>query len=284
MWSTNPRHASPAASAQPHEAVDEDWEDLFDSGQLDARLQLMRVQPVETGYYGPPQTARFQQPPPASRGYGGGPANGLLPTPNPGLMLPPPLPGGRARGAPFSMPPPPIVARSTGLSTPPFPYGSGFQPQILSRGSALGLASSTGGGLTVVPRPPQLAVRPVITAPTENGLHTEYVPPEPKLKILKRPSSSPGNLAGQGGGSGSTTPTSGKARPKTLRQREEEYAQARLRILGSRGEEPEDIPEGGEVGLSNGHSEPGTPSPPSRVVRTPRGPDGTPGFGLASDV
>lgn len=78
-----------------------------------------------------------------------------------------------------------------------------------------------------------------ITAPIENGrpfnvmllnddecMRTQYVPPEPTVKILKRPSNDK-----------TKEQLLAEARPKapikTLQQREQEYAEARLRILGS---------------------------------------------------
>ena len=80
---------------------------------------------------------------------------------------------------------------------------------------------------------------------------TQYRPPEPKVTILKRPVSTPNNLSLQASSSASGTsdnsdegPNSSNnigginnIRTKSLKQREEEYAQARLRILGS--SEPE---------------------------------------------
>lgn len=59
-------------------------------------------------------------------------------------------------------------------------------------------------------------------------------PPEPTVKILKRPSKSPHS---------SLMPeVKPKAPIKTLQQREQEYAEARLRILGS-AKSPEEITE-----------------------------------------
>ena len=80
---------------------------------------------------------------------------------------------------------------------------------------------------------------------------TQYRPPEPKVTILKRPVSTPNNLSLQASSSASgasdnsdeclnsSNNTGGinNIRTKSLKQREEEYAQARLRILGS--SEPE---------------------------------------------
>ncbi len=116
------------------------------------------------------------------------------------------------------------------------------------------------------------------------------------MKILKRPQSSPSNLSAQGmaGGVGAQQ----KPQPKSLKQREEEYAQARLRILGSTGEEeatpgaeavaadaasthsssPSKIEEGTQETKSDGG--PAAPlAPAAGTIRTPRGPDGTKGFG-----
>lgn len=76
----------------------------------------------------------------------------------------------------------------------------------------------------------------------------------------------------------------GKPKTKTLKQREEEYAKARLRILGSTGAEEEaaetnnattqDCTEAGSrppVTILADRSE-------ANTVRTPMGPDGTKGF------
>lgn len=59
----------------------------------------------------------------------------------------------------------------------------------------------------------------------DDCMRTQYVPPEPTVKILKRPTNDKNNqqLAEQ----------KPKAPIKTLQQREQEYAEARLRILGS---------------------------------------------------
>lgn len=60
----------------------------------------------------------------------------------------------------------------------------------------------------------------------DDCIRTQYVPPEPTVKILRRPTNDKNNqqlLAEQ----------KPKAPIKTLQQREQEYAEARLRILGS---------------------------------------------------
>lgn len=61
-----------------------------------------------------------------------------------------------------------------------------------------------------------------VTLTGDDALRSQYVSNEPAVKILKRPTNE-GNLNKDGK----------KAAPKkTLQQREQEYAQARLRILG----------------------------------------------------
>ncbi|XP_013134103.1 PREDICTED: SUZ domain-containing protein 1 [Papilio polytes] len=132
--------------------------------------------------------------------------------------------------------------------------------------------------------------------------------PEPAIRILKRPSSlASGQLNGES-----------RARPvKTLEQRQKEYEQARLRILGE-ARSPEDVIDDNLTRLQekfqannindtqssgkikNCHSDtkgkerkvlarlpvgantsgifPSPPPPGVLVIRTPRGPDGTKGF------
>ncbi|XP_068633437.1 SUZ RNA-binding domain-containing isoform X2 [Battus philenor] len=119
---------------------------------------------------------------------------------------------------------------------------------------------------------------------------SQCVMPEPAIRILKRPSSlASGQLNGES-----------RARPvKTLEQRQKEYEQARLRILGE-ARSPEDVIDDKSKGNCHVDSNtkgkerkvlarlpPGAtasgifPSPPPPgvlVIRTPRGPDGTKGF------
>ncbi len=118
------------------------------------------------------------------------------------------------------------------------------------------------------------------------------------MKILRRPQSFPSNLAAQGlaagsNGSGGSGGGGGKGQPKSLKQREEEYAQARLRILGSAGDEVQVDPTEEEeaIVLKEGEEEAAkpvvvaaaSPDPPcgNAVSRAPKGPDGTKGFGKA---
>lgn len=56
----------------------------------------------------------------------------------------------------------------------------------------------------------------------DDALRSQYVPPEPTVKILKRPTK----------GNHTNNDTKVFQPKKTLKQREQEYAEARLRILG----------------------------------------------------
>ncbi|GLV45991.1 uncharacterized protein CBL_13444 [Carabus blaptoides fortunei] len=104
----------------------------------------------------------------------------------------------------------------------------------------------------------------------EDALRSQYVAPEPTVRILKRPSKN-------------EQVTNGDAKPKqpikTLKQREQEYAEARLRILGeAHSSEKEE-----RISIQNKHLS-GNPLRVSGndsnnvVIRSPRGPDGTKGF------
>ncbi|KAG6449025.1 SUZ domain-containing protein 1 [Manduca sexta] len=144
-----------------------------------------------------------------------------------------------------------------------------------------------------------------VTVEENACIGSQCIMPEPAIRILKRPSSS---------GSGQLNGES-RARPvKTLEQRQKEYEEARLRILGE-ARSPEDviddnlsrlqdklqanqINDNSNSGKKNNEAKgkdrkvlvrlpPGAtaagvfPSPPPRgvlVIRTPRGPDGTKGF------
>ncbi|VEN41616.1 unnamed protein product [Callosobruchus maculatus] len=93
----------------------------------------------------------------------------------------------------------------------------------------------------------------------DDALRSQYVPPEPTVKILKRPSNNSQN----------GTDLKVYQPKKTLQQREQEYAEARLRILG------EAVPEKIEVTKICVQK----PKPAEvDVIRMPRGPDGTNGF------
>lgn len=64
----------------------------------------------------------------------------------------------------------------------------------------------------------------------DDALRSQYVPPEPTVKILKRPSKDVQN----------SNDSKVYQPKKTLRQREQEYAEARLRILGEASPEKTD--------------------------------------------
>ncbi|XP_026461859.1 SUZ domain-containing protein 1-like [Ctenocephalides felis] len=116
-------------------------------------------------------------------------------------------------------------------------------------------------------------------------------PPEPTVKILKRPSKSPHSAIIQ--------ESKPRAPIKTLQQREQEYAEARLRILGS-AKSPEEINEPSvngsqsksEITMSNdnstrnsqwnnhNHIQFSATKSQECIVRQPTGPDGTNGFNM----
>ncbi|KAJ8983959.1 hypothetical protein NQ317_008661 [Molorchus minor] len=102
--------------------------------------------------------------------------------------------------------------------------------------------------------------RPVkIILTGDDALRSQYVPPEPTVKILKRPSKDAQN-----------SNDSKVFQPKkSLQQREQEYAQARLRILGEAS--PEKIEE--RISIQKPRS-----AEAANVIRMPKGPDGTNGF------
>ncbi|KAG5899036.1 hypothetical protein JTB14_000061 [Gonioctena quinquepunctata] len=97
----------------------------------------------------------------------------------------------------------------------------------------------------------------------DDALRTQYVPPEPTVKILKRPSKDSQNNS-----------DSKVYQPKkTLQQREQEYAEARLRILG------EASPEKMDDKIEKIIQKP-RPTEVVNVIRLPKGPDGTNGFNV----
>lgn len=104
---------------------------------------------------------------------------------------------------------------------------------------------------------------PIPQVKLEDTTRTQYVP---QVKILKRPNDT------KPGSTGSERSPS-KHPVKTLQQREAEYAEARLRILGascSRDEEKEKINRLAIIGSDNYEI--------STTLRQPLGPDGTKGF------
>ncbi|XP_059620600.1 SUZ domain-containing protein 1 [Phlebotomus argentipes] len=106
----------------------------------------------------------------------------------------------------------------------------------------------------------------------------QFGPSEPTLKILKRPQDGGGTAGGD---------VKPKAPVKSLQQREQEYAEARLRILGC-AKSPEDeqnntvMRRGSEGGGGGGGStsRQAATKTPDGLIRLPRGPDGTCGFTL----
>jgi len=98
--------------------------------------------------------------------------------------------------------------------------------------------------------------------------------PPPQIKILKRPTQ---NGAG-GPGSDSTGAAKPRQQVKTLQQKEAEYAEARLRILGRAAPSPtQDQP--ADVSLSKRVENLRVADDAAcGAVRSPRGPDGTRGF------
>ncbi|KAH0952138.1 hypothetical protein HN011_010912 [Eciton burchellii] len=107
----------------------------------------------------------------------------------------------------------------------------------------------------------------------EDGLRSQYVPPKPTVKILKRPT---GNSRGSGDGPNDDKP---KQPIKSLKQREQEYAEARRRILGEEKSPQEKMTQ--EINkIQPKLTVPNNGNFPSNVVRMPTGPDGTRGFSV----
>nr|SVE94682.1 EOG090X0RU6 [Simocephalus serrulatus] len=101
--------------------------------------------------------------------------------------------------------------------------------------------------------------------------------PPPQIKILKRPQHN-GMLHAHQQGAYSSSNGQSKPKPqvKTLQQKEAEYAEARLRILGEAA--PSNIPSV-DLGVNKLQSRmENLRSEESCLVRLPRGPDGTRGF------
>ncbi|XP_030745222.1 SUZ domain-containing protein 1 [Sitophilus oryzae] len=99
-----------------------------------------------------------------------------------------------------------------------------------------------------------------VTLASDDALRSQYAPIEPTVKILKRPVK----------GAQNTTDIKKIVPKKTLQQREQEYAEARLRILGeASSEKPEE-----RISIVKTRPE------IDNVVRSPRGPDGTRGFNI----
>ncbi|XP_032667751.1 SUZ domain-containing protein 1 [Odontomachus brunneus] len=109
----------------------------------------------------------------------------------------------------------------------------------------------------------------------DDGIRSQYIPPKPTVKILKRPTA---DLRGSGDGllMNGDKP---KQPIKSLKQREQEYAEARKRIMGEeKSPEEKSIQEINKIQpKSNAPSSSGLPN---NIVRMPTGPDGTRGFNV----
>ncbi|XP_042886230.1 SUZ domain-containing protein 1-like isoform X2 [Penaeus japonicus] len=117
---------------------------------------------------------------------------------------------------------------------------------------------------------------PVVTC--EDSTRTPFTPQEPKIMILRRPQGKPDATAN------GMVSLKQKQPVKTLEQREADYAAARLRIMGSTSKSVEEpMLTGNPPGshLMNMHRE---PQSNVGVVRTPKGPDGTAGFGRGTSL
>ncbi|XP_069683676.1 SUZ RNA-binding domain-containing isoform X1 [Periplaneta americana] len=114
----------------------------------------------------------------------------------------------------------------------------------------------------------------------EEGIRTQYVPPEPTVKILKRPARN--TLHGSGDGPLLNGDSKPRQPIKTLQQREQEYAEARLRILGEARspEEQLQIATNDRISKIQTKMELLRTSEMSNIVRLPKGPDGTRGFNV----
>lgn len=110
----------------------------------------------------------------------------------------------------------------------------------------------------------------------EDGMRSQYVPPKPTVKILKRPSRD-----SQGSGDGPLINGDKPKQPiKSLKQREQEYAEARKRILGEERSPEEKLVQ--EISRIQPKSmiPSGSSNLPTNVLRMPIGPDGTRGFNV----
>ena len=130
--------------------------------------------------------------------------------------------------------------------------------------------------LTILPRPKTSSI--TASGPVSNNVNViceddpraQFKPAEPVIKIMKRPDSV----------NQSNTQVKPKVEQKSLKQREQEYAEARQRILGQS--------EGGEESASSQAKSPARPQGGggqgkhvnNGVARPPRGPpsDGSRGF------
>ena len=253
------------------------WEEMYDSGQLDVHLKnQLTISSAPTPSSALPPIHPYMmnggssQPQPlmsiVTR-----PPSAIQHRPNIARRPPPPsLPTMADPFNPFTQPPPPIRN----------PVAVAKRPQIMKRPTNY---KPTGGSVSTGKLPTKIQSEEIKVEVQIQEEHprTQYRPPEPKVKILKRPSSTPSNLYDSGEASSnadspsypSLSPSDESKTHKSLRQREEEYAQARLRILGSA--EPTISV---EPSVEQSAAQTAYKSEPSNVVRLPKGPDGTKGF------
>ncbi|XP_017878999.1 SUZ domain-containing protein 1 isoform X2 [Ceratina calcarata] len=109
----------------------------------------------------------------------------------------------------------------------------------------------------------------------DDAMRSQYVPPKPTVKILKRPTRD-----SQGSGDGPLVNGEKPKQPiKSLKQREQEYAEARKRILGEEKSPEEKILQ--EISRIQPKSiNPSNSGVPTNVLRMPIGPDGSRGFNV----
>lgn len=132
--------------------------------------------------------------------------------------------------------------------------------------------------LTILPRPKTSSITasgPVshnVNVICEDDPRAQFKPTEPVIKIMKRPDSV----------NQSNTQVKPKVEQKSLKQREQEYAEARQRILGGTegGEEGVASPGKSPARLGGGGQTAGGKHVNNGVARPPRGPpsDGSRGF------
>uniref|UniRef100_A0A1B6CJC6 SUZ RNA-binding domain-containing n=2 Tax=Clastoptera arizonana TaxID=38151 RepID=A0A1B6CJC6_9HEMI len=110
----------------------------------------------------------------------------------------------------------------------------------------------------------------------DDDTRTRYGPSEPTVKILKRPPL----LSGTNGLMLNGDCSKPKLPVKTLQQRELEYAEARLRILGEARSPEEGSNVDERIQKIQHRIELLRPGENDAVLRYPKGPDGTRGFNL----
>ncbi|XP_005097579.1 SUZ domain-containing protein 1 [Aplysia californica] len=126
---------------------------------------------------------------------------------------------------------------------------------------------------------------PIVMSTEDNG-RSQY---QPQVRILRREAPSPATPSpNHSNSTGSMAPPGSSKHSKSLQQREVEYAEARLRIFGSLPPPDSDGETEEKGGSGDNHiAQPGPPQivgpptsgPQMSILRQPRGPDGTNGFG-----